>query len=157
MKNKLFYEICKEGKTPLIKMGENVYEYSEESFDPKMMGKVLNVSIDHEDSYRILVDMNGFEAHNKAVAPYDWKDEKGELTKCWLDTKWYPEDGIEALYLPLDGEVPFEIVEDNSLFVSYLNSKSNVGYVEWLESLVKKLELQAEIEDLNKLTGKMGS
>lgn len=140
MNTKDFYELCKSGKTPTIKMSENIYEFAEESFDSKMMGKVINVDMEYDDSYRLLVDMNGYEKHNKSVAQYDWRDDKGELTLSWFDTKYYPENGIEALYVPLEAEIPFEIISDNSLFSAYLKSDKDISYLDWLESYVEWME-----------------
>lgn len=143
MNIKEFVELCRSGKQPIIKMNENIHEYAEESFDPQMMGKVVNVGMEYDDSYRLLIDMNEYEKHNKSVAQYDWRDDKGELTLSWFDTKYYPEDGIEALYIPLKGKAPFEVVNENYLFSNYLKSNYD-SYVEFLEDTVQELKEQNE-------------
>lgn len=140
MEMKEFYELCKSGVTPLIKMKNNIHDFLEESFDPGMIGRVIDVSVEYEDSYRLLIDMNGHEKHNKSVAVYNWRDDKGELTKSWFDTKYYPEDGIEAAYFPMTGETPFEVVRENSLFASYLKNGEDKSYVEWLEDYIEWFE-----------------
>lgn len=134
-----FHELCKSGAKPLIKMRDNIHDYLEESMDPGMIGQVIDVSIAYEDSYRVLIDLNEYEDHNKSVAIYDWKDDNGELTKSWFDTSYYPKDGIEQLYFPLNIETPFEILDENSLFLEYLGSKG-MNYVEWLENYILTLE-----------------
>lgn len=153
MKIKDFYEMCRQGKTPLIKMKDNIHDYLEESFDPQMIGRVINVSIEYEDSYRLLIDLNGHEEYNKSIALYDWKDDKGELTKSWFDTPYYPEDGIDSAYFPMDIDIPFEVISENSIFSRYLESKEGESYIDWLENRVKDLEEEAnsttQTEDFN--------
>lgn len=144
-----FYEMCRQGKKPLIKMGNNIHDYLEESFDPGMIGRVIDVSIEHGDSYRLLIDMNGHETHNKSVALYDWRDEAGNLTKSWFDTKYYPEDGIDSAYFPLDMEIPFEVISENSLFSRYLESGEDVSYINWLENSIERMEAEKTNENFN--------
>lgn len=137
MKSKELYELVRQGKKPVIKFNKGVYDYCDDSFDPLMIGRITGVSIEFEDSYRFLVDLNDYEAHNRSVALYDWKDKNGNPTLTWFDTVYYPKDGIEVMYLPGDYsfniEDVFDFVEENSLFQEFLNSKTNLTYVEWLE------------------------
>lgn len=145
MKIKDFVKLCNSGINPVIKMNKNICDYAEDSFDPEMIGKVVDVKIEYEDSYCLLIDMNGYEKHNKSVASYDWFDEEGIAKVTWFDTKYYPKDGVEPLYLPFDGDIPFEIINQNYLFSNYLKSGSDKTYVEFLENLV--MELRDEIEE----------
>lgn len=145
MKIEEFIKLCK-NKKPIIKMKGNIYEYAEESFDPEMIGKVIDVYMEDDDSYCLLVDMNGYEKHNKLVAVHNWEDDKGEFTLSWFDTKYYPKNGIEALYVPLNHNVPFEIINPSYLFSNYLKDKSNKTYVEFLEDII--LDLRDEIKEL---------
>lgn len=140
-----FVKLYNSGEKLVIKMKDNIYEHAEESFDPEMMGRVIDVRKEYDDGYRLLVDMNGYEKHNKSVAQYDWRDSKGELTLSWFDTKYYPKDGIEALHIPLEGEAPFEVV-NHYLFSNYLKSKTDETYVEFLENVI--FELRDEIKEL---------
>lgn len=135
-----FYKLCKSGVTPMIKMRDSICDYEEDSFDPLMTGVVIDVSVAYNDSYRVLVDLKGFEEYNRSIALYNWRDNNKELTKCWLDTEYYPKDGLQSIYLPFDIEAPFEVISDNTLFADYLKSECSVGYVEWLESHVRMLE-----------------
>lgn len=146
MKSKELYELVRQGKEPVIKFNKGVYGYCDDSFDPLMVGKIIDVSIEFEDSYRFLVDMNDYEAYNRSVAPMEWKDKNGEATLTWFDTKYYPEDGIEAMYLPssdiFDTKEVFDFIEENTLFQEYVDSKSDISYVEWLESELIKYKLR---------------
>jgi hypothetical protein len=141
--NELF-ELVKDGKHPVIKFTKDVYKYVEESVDPHMMGKIVGVTQEYEDSYRFLVDLKGFEDHNKSVACRDWRDGHGEPKLTWFETTCYPKDGVEAVYLPINIEVPLEIIQDNSLLSEYLSSKSHTTYVEWLEEQVMCLRSEKE-------------
>lgn len=111
MKNKDFYNVCKKGRKPLIKMNENIHEFAKESFDPGMMGRVVEVNIECENNYRLLIDMNGYEGYNHSVAIKSWKEGLSENKVGWLDTPYYPRDGLKILYVPKDEDISFEVVE----------------------------------------------
>ncbi|RPK20889.1 hypothetical protein EH2_00182 [Bacillus subtilis] len=48
MKTIKLYELVSEGKKPIIKFNDNVYEWIEESVDTMMMGKIIGASIEYE-------------------------------------------------------------------------------------------------------------
>ncbi|PLS18892.1 hypothetical protein CVD28_00385 [Bacillus sp. M6-12] len=135
---KELYELVKSGKHPIVKFNEKTHEFIEESLDPQMMGKIIGVTQEYEDSYRFRLDMNGFEAHNQSVAQQDWRDKEGVPCLTWFEVGRYPADGIEAVYLPVDAKAPLEIVEEDSLFGEYISEKSDKSYVEWLEEMVNR-------------------
>lgn len=139
MKSNELFQLVRDGKHPIVKFTKDIYEYVEESVDPHMMGKIVQATQEYEDSYRFLLDLNGFEEHNKSVASRDWRDSSGEPKLTWFETSFYPKDGIEAVYLPINIELPLEIIEDNSLLSEYLSSQSTFSYVEWLEEQIKIL------------------
>lgn len=135
MKAKEFYDLCKSGVNPLVKMSDNIEDFSFDALDPGFIGQVIEINPDGEGSYRILLDFSNHEEHNRSVALYVWKGAGDEFNKCWMDTQWYPKDGIDSLYIPMGGEVPFEIVSsENELFNEYLSNKNGLTYTNWLEA-----------------------
>lgn len=128
-----------EGMNPVIKATKLIEEYCEESLDPFMVGRAVDARIVDEDSYRILLDMNGYEAHNRAVAQFNWLDSDRNPTLSWMETEYYPSNGIASIYLPLEGESPFEIEEENSLLNEYISGDREKSYIEWLEETILQL------------------
>ncbi|MCY7900531.1 hypothetical protein [Bacillus inaquosorum] len=141
MKMIKLYELVSEGKKPIIKFNDNVYEWIEESVDTMMMGKIIGASIEYEDSVRFLIDLNPFEAYNRSVARHDWRDDEGNCVLTWFDTSFYPKNGIEAIYLPINEktEIVFDFTEEDSLLNEYAKITQEISYVEWLENEVKQL------------------
>ncbi|MGG1453429.1 hypothetical protein ABE325_21205 [Bacillus licheniformis] len=144
MKAIKLYELVLEGKKPIIKFNDNVYDWIEESVDAMMMGKIVGASIEYEDSIRFLIDLNHFEAYNRSVAHHDWKDDEGKSVLTWFDTPFYPKNGIEAIYLPINGitENVFDFIEEDSLLNEYAKNTQEISYVEWLENEVKHLRVK---------------
>lgn len=140
MKIKDFYKLCLNGQSPVIQMGDNIGEYLEESFDPKMIGRVISASVQYGDSYVFKVDMNRFEDYNKTVAGYDWIDNNGEPTLNWFESGYYPENGIKEIYFPMDIDCPFEIMSENKWFNQYLQEGYKGSYIEWLEGKLEELQ-----------------
>lgn len=138
MKANELLELIKSGSRPVIKITEKTFDYIEDSFDVKMMGRIVGATIEY-DAVRFLVDMNDFDAHNRSVAEYNWFDKDGKATLTWFDTIFYPKDGKEVIYIPPDAEIPFEFVEDNTLLNEYIQSNSDSNYTHWLEKLVLEL------------------
>lgn len=133
---KELYELVKQGARPIVKFNEDTHNFIEESLDPDMIGEITYADQEYDDSYRFRLDLNNYEAHNKSVAQRDWRDSEGNATLTWFDTIYYPEDGIEYVYLPLEAEAPLDILEGDSLLVEYVNEKSDKSYVRWLEEKV---------------------
>lgn len=143
MKANELLSIIKQGERPIIKFNEGVYTWMEEAADPLMMAKIIDANIEDEDSVRFLLDLNDFETHNRSVASHDWRDENGECRLTWFDTIFYPKDGKEVIYLPVnkDVEEAFNLVNDTSLLFEYMQSPTSkeTTYIEWLENEVHKL------------------
>jgi len=136
--NNLF-ELVKSGVKPIVKFTKDIHNYSEESVDPEMLGRIVAVNQEYEDSFRFMVDLNDFKPHNQSVASTDWLDEEGKPTRTWFQTPYYPKDGIEPVYLSVNTEAPLSIIENDSLFGKYIASRLEVTYVKWLEEQVLSL------------------
>lgn len=121
------------GKEPIVKFTEDICDFGDESFDPGMIGKIVGATKESENTYQFRVDLNDYVEHNKSVASNDWIDGNGKPTLTWFETKFYPQDGIEVMYLPIDREAPVEFIEKNSLFNEFITSNSKMNYTQWLE------------------------
>ncbi|MEA1004969.1 hypothetical protein U6X16_04550 [Bacillus velezensis] len=143
MKTIKLYELVLQGKKPIIKFNDNVYEWIEESVDPMIMGKIIGVSIEY-DEIKFLLDLNPFESYNRSVARHDWRDDEGNNVLSWFETSFYPKNGIVAIYLPIDEktEIAFDFIEQDSLLNEYAKNTQDMSYVEWLENEVKQLRIK---------------
>lgn len=52
----------------------------------------------------------------------------------WLETNSYPKDGFETIYLPMEGELPLELVLEDSILNDYVKSGTNDSYIQFLEN-----------------------
>lgn len=146
---KEFFEICNMGVKPAIKFKENVGDHIEESVDPNMMGIVVSCAEEGSDCYRLHVDLNPFENHNRDVAVPNWFDKNGKPSLTWFEVGRYPENGIETIYLAMEGEAPFEIVDDkNSPISEFIKAEYKGSYTAWLE---EKLKEERELNYINNL------
>ena len=127
------------GKKVIVKASENVYDSLEDSMDPGMISRIISVELDGEDSIKVNFDLNGFEAHNKSVAKFDWHDENGNATKTWFETSFYPKNGIETSWFAKDQLLPFELVVENKAFGDYLKTDMSKTYIQFLEEKYEEL------------------
>lgn len=82
--------------------------------DENMIGKIVSLGVDpdSDESLHLVVDVSGYEEHNKKVAAHNWFDENGNATLTWFDTKWYPENGICDIYVwgTMESEIDIFII-----------------------------------------------
>lgn len=136
-----------------IKLTEDIKKVLHNDMDPGFMGKVLSIKDYNDETYEIILDLSEFESHNRTVAEYNWTNDHGAFGVCWMDTIEYPEDGIYTFWIPIDGEIPFNIVSTEpaepaeladrykpTLYDRYMDTDRDMEYEEWLETLVEKLE-----------------
>lgn len=132
MNAKKIIEFLNSGKKITIKVKENIYDFFDESLDPKMLAKIHH-AIEEDGSLKVVLDLNGFEEHNKSVARHDWYIDSEDRMGIWLETKYYPQDGLETIYLPMEGELPFELVLEDSILSDYVKSGTTDSYIQFLE------------------------
>lgn len=140
-------KIFESGKSVIVKMNEKIYDFVEDSFDTNMIGKLIGINKE-DDFYCLTIDMNGYEKHNRSVAVHDWHDKEGKRVLCWLDTKFYPSNGIETIYVT-NSELPFHVENYNFLFDNYLKSNHKGSYTDFLENLIMEMREQAAEERNN--------
>lgn len=139
---KQIYELILQGVKPIVQFSDNIADFDEESVDPNMRCKIIKASKEHGNLIRFEIDLKGFEDYNKSVARANWFDENGEPRLTWFETDKYPKDGIDAIYIDIEADAPFILVKNESieLFNQYLNSKSQLSYIEWLEETIIKIK-----------------
>jgi len=96
----------------------NLVKEHEIDFDAGMMGQIVSVTSDSDDVIRLLVDFSNYVEYNKGFEQANYYDEKGEPTLKWSETKGYPKNFRETIYLEADTDrfpPPFEIVEKSVL------------------------------------------
>lgn len=126
------FEFLKSGKKITVKAKDNVYDFFDESLDPKMLARIHHAT-EEDGLLKLVLDLSGFEAHNKSVAKPDWYIGSEDRMGIWMETKHYPQDGLEIVYLPIEGELPFELVIDDSILKDYVDSGTTDSYIEFLE------------------------
>jgi len=114
-----FCKLIKQGFVPTIRFKKEFEHYASEiTADVNMVCKVINTvpaPFGYNDGdIRFEFDFNEFEMCNRMVAKLKWRDKNGNLALTWMDTLYYPEDGIDVMYLPEDAEIPFEVIDKNS-------------------------------------------
>lgn len=110
---KELYGLVKQGFKPTIQFTDYIGEYVEESVGVDMRCKLINATKEYDASIKFEIDLNGFEEYNKSVAKPSCYEENGMEKLTWFETCMYPENGIEAIYLPFDIKIPFIIIEEN--------------------------------------------
>ena len=140
--------VVEQGKDVVIQFKENIHNYVEESVDANMIGKIVGVSEEYlDDNFLTLhINLNDYKTHNQSVAKRDWFDAKGNPTLTWFDSGMYPKDGIVQIVFDKDLDLSKVItfVDDNSLLSEYHATQPQIGYVDWLENMVRHLRKKAQ-------------
>jgi hypothetical protein len=130
-------KLLEAGVKPTIQFNKN-HSYDA---DPDMKGQIISFEEDDIDdegsiSYKFVVDISGYEDYNKSVARNIWvADSNGEYTKTWFESGFYPKDGlydIWAMNYQSCIDAGFDFVE-NKLYLRYIESKTELSYLQWLE------------------------
>jgi hypothetical protein len=85
----------------------------------------------------LTLNFKPFEDHNRAFDKPVFYNQKGDAVDTWIDGLYYPDDGIEEIYVDSSDDVVMPIT--NQLFNEYIQSGSEKSYVIWLENLVTEL------------------
>lgn len=147
-------ELLENGIQPVIRWvdcGVSIHEM--DCYDIGMVCKVIGITeTDFDDTeevtvYGVLTEFTGFEELNKSIAQPRWYDSYGQPTLKWHETKSYPKNGKEMVYMQIShsdkqsssGDM-FEFVAPLSqeLFEEYLADATEMSYVSWLEAQIIK-------------------
>lgn len=149
MKTKELVELVKEGARPIIKI--NDANGVLEGPDHGMYGRIVGVG--DEDIWErgistmpFIVDFLEFTEQNKSFAVHNWYDKNGHPTLTWMEMDRYEKDAknhvIYEMYTDnseYSDVSHLEIVSDNKWMNEYLDSKSEMSYVVWLENKLTEI------------------
>ena len=122
-------------KQPTVTFTQDIREYST-GLENGMMASLKYVA-EKQDMIHVVCDLTNFEAHNVTFELPVFEGEDGKFVK-WSDSYFYPENKIVEFFVEAKNELPFEVGESNELYKEYMESKSDLNYVKWLESELLK-------------------
>lgn len=123
-------------KQPTITFTQDIRDYIT---GPEMgMKASLKYVAEKQDMIHITCDLTNFEAHNITFELPVFEGEGGKFVR-WSESFYYPENKILEFLVEAKNELPFEVGEGNELYKEYVESKSDLNYVKWLESELLKL------------------
>ncbi|MDO7787579.1 hypothetical protein [Desulforamulus aquiferis] len=123
-------------KQPTLTFNQDIREYST-GLENGMMASLTYVA-EKQDMLHIVCDLTNFEAYNKTFELPVFEGEDGKFVK-WSESFFYPENKIVEFFVEGKNEIPFEVGQSNELYKEFIESKSDLNYVKWLESQVVKL------------------
>jgi len=108
-----------------------------------MKGEVVGMK-DKGGYYELYVNLEPFESYNDKFDKKIWYDRNGWPNLTGKEAGFYPNNHVESIYLDVDQDVKFRIVEKTTfttdLFELYLKDDVEKGiYNEWLENVIEKL------------------
>ena len=129
------------GVKPVIEFNKLIEKYD---YDPDAGMRFRIISCTKVDEYNCIwfkCDMSEFMDLNKQIAKPDWYDENNNPTLTWFESSFYPNDNIFDMCVGInDEDCLLDIIsENNSYYYEYLNSKSEISYVVWLENKLTEL------------------
>jgi len=138
MKAKVLIDLLEQGKKPVVKLTDNLWD---DSFGgPGMIARVVSVSNASDGMVELEFDYNENREHNVALDKLDWHLAKGGTgTAIEAGIIADPSNIHEGVYFELEQEVPAEFVDGETPLAEYLESGSDVPYVEWLEAKLEEL------------------
>jgi hypothetical protein len=140
MNAKELYLLVNSGEKPVVKFNKRA-ELQDSNFDEGMMAEIVSAH-DNGDCYVFDCCFAKFEEYNKAFMKPNYYDNNGNPTLKWCETGFYPKDKCDDIYVGYDDDestFPFELVIENKVLKLYLDEKSPLSYVEWLEQKVAEL------------------
>jgi len=119
-----------------------------ESFlEVNMRGRIVSYQLQHDDIYKLTIDVSEFEDYNIPLMSNDYFDKEGNPILNAIEAGYYPVNKKEIIYIDKvdasDGGGYFNVITDCTLFNKWKNSKSDLSYVCWLEELAA-LSIQYE-------------
>lgn len=123
-------------KQPTITFTQDIREYTT-GLEMGMKASLKRVS-EKQEMIHIVCDLTDFEAHNITFELPVFEGEEGKFVR-WSESFYYPENKLVEFLVEAKNELPFEVGEGNELYKEYVESKSDLSYVKWLESELLKL------------------
>lgn len=104
-----FVLLIESGATPVIQFNKDILE-REQYAGVGVRCRVLEVSYECDGVYLARCDLKEFESHNDSIDGREWLDSTGIGSLSWIESGFYPEDGIYDLYFDLDYEIFWNIL-----------------------------------------------
>lgn len=130
--NELYKRVCG-GWHPTVRFAEPVCD-SNSQYEVGMMGVLVGAEMDSLDVVKFTIAEGSYAEFNKTMEQPVWYAPNDDLvTKSQLGGR-KPSD---VVYEDMEMEIGnFEIVDKDSdiLFKEYMDSKTNISYIKWLET-----------------------
>lgn len=140
MNLKAVIDLIQSGKQPVCRFKQEIDD-CESVLEKGMLGRLVGFREDRDgEGLYLSFNIKEFESHNIPLMTPNYYDDDNIPRLKAIETNFYPKNGIEEIWWSYLLDVPFEIVEENSLLNRYIESGSNESYAEWLEKLVFKHE-----------------
>ena len=137
MKGQDFFELTNKGIYPTIKFLPDILDIDCQ-FETNMLAQVTSVFHDSENIIGVEFSEAQFSKYNKDLeTPTIYNESNNEYDLRWSEIHPRKERGL--VYICLTDDIPyFEIVDDNytELVKEYVDSKTTLTYVEWLQEQV---------------------
>lgn len=134
--------LLKAGKKPMVKLTGCPWD---DSFgQPGMLARITGFKAHNDDTTELMFDYNEQKEHNLGLQEHNWYIRKDGVDTHQLGTIFEagsmdPANVFEEIYFDDAGDVPVELADGNRILSFYLDSKSTLGYVEWLEQQLEDL------------------
>jgi len=137
MHSKDLHTLVQSGVRPVVTFRKGVEE-SETYLEAGMRGRITGSRAAHDGLFHFTVDLTGFEEINAGFETANYYDKEGAAVLTARQAGFYPEDGLEALYVDADLANILELVPDarTALHEEYLKTRATPAetYLEWLEN-----------------------
>lgn len=135
-------EAFKNGLRPVLGFTPDVNEL-EMQFEDGMRAKLIDIRIEDDECIKLVLDESKYRMTNElAEHPYYRKEVGGEFIHKYSEI--HGRNNVATIYDELDNELSnVFVVEDSSnrLYEAYIESNTDISYVEWLEfELLKRLK-----------------
>lgn len=129
-------EAVRAGKTFDVQFDKAIEE-GEGYLERGMRARLTGVADMGDDIFVFTADVTPFAAHNKGLESANYFDKAGIPTLTASESGHYPEGGIERVYCDKDPDIGslFVLLDggQTALYAEYVETKSDAGYVSWLE------------------------
>lgn len=141
MTNKEIYSIFKKGVSLILECTVGINDLEVDP-DSGMRGKLVNIQVmDEGDAGEYLcfiIDFGMFEDLNKTYAKFNYYDSNHLPCESWFQQHWYESTKHKVeIYTEYSDDI-FNLVL-NDIQQKFLESKSDMTYVVWLEDQVRRL------------------
>lgn len=137
MKTQDLMKLVVQGNQPLVRLTGELWD---ESFGQAgMIARVKSALEKHDNTVSVLFDYEEHRAHNVALDKPNWFLGDGDKMGTALEAGMFKDGLDEVVYFEEGQELPFELAEEETPLTEYLESGSEVPYVQWLEAKLEEL------------------